>query len=220
MKIGSYFVRANRSLKPAREVWLRQTFEIRNHPIALSPCLLNRLCQVLLPQASLRENSGRSLSSRIQFGSTFRPFAKPTYFYITKLSTGCILESSNLVIFLFFQILWWGTACYIPATATVSPSPSQTLPGLPSLQAYPQTLAGFTAYCSLHRLALSAQRIWPLPYMMYLVEVSSFNPMGPLACSFWVLIPISAPNPNSKPSVNRVEALTYTAAASTSSKNR
>ena len=44
--------------------------------------------------------------------------------------------------------------------------------------------------------------------------------MGPRACSFWVLIPISAPKPNCSPSVKRVEALTTTAAASTSEVKR
>jgi len=44
-------------------------------------------------------------------------------------------------------------------------------------------------------------------------------PIGPRAWSFWVEFPISAPIPNSKPSVNRVEALTYTQAASTPSWN-
>jgi len=53
-----------------------------------------------------------------------------------------------------------------------------------------------------------------------LVEVISGSPIGPRACSFWVEMPISAPNPNSPPSVNRVEALTITAAASTSATQR
>ena len=43
---------------------------------------------------------------------------------------------------------------------------------------------------------------------MYLQEVSSASPIGPRAWSFWVEIPISAPNPNYPPSVNRVDALT------------
>ena len=47
---------------------------------------------------------------------------------------------------------------------------------------------------------------------MYFVLVSSGRPIGPRACSFWVLMPISAPNPNSAPSVKRVEALIITAA--------
>ena len=46
------------------------------------------------------------------------------------------------------------------------------------------------------------------------------GPSGPRACSFWVEMPISAPNPNSSPSTNRVDALTSTAAASTSAVNR
>ena len=44
--------------------------------------------------------------------------------------------------------------------------------------------------------------------MMNLVVVSAVSPMGPRACSFWVEMPISAPKPNSNPSVKRVEALT------------
>ena len=40
--------------------------------------------------------------------------------------------------------------------------------------------------------------------------------MGPRACSFCVEMPISAPRPKTPPSVKRVEALTYTAAESTS----
>lgn len=51
------------------------------------------------------------------------------------------------------------------------------------------------------------------------MEVSSGSPIGPRACSFWVEMPISAPKPNSPPSVNRVEALTITAAASTRATN-
>ena len=44
--------------------------------------------------------------------------------------------------------------------------------------------------------------------------------MGPRAWSFWVLMPISHPRPNSPPSVNRVEAFTYTAALSTQAVKR
>ena len=40
--------------------------------------------------------------------------------------------------------------------------------------------------------------------------------MGPRAWSFWVEMPISQPRPNCPPSVNRVEAFTYTAALSMS----
>ena len=54
----------------------------------------------------------------------------------------------------------------------------------------------------------------------YLVEVISVSPIGPRAWSFWVLMPISAPNPNSPPSVNRVDALTITAAESTAAVKR
>ena len=46
---------------------------------------------------------------------------------------------------------------------------------------------------------------------------SSRSPIGPRACSFCVELPISAPIPNSPPSVKRVDALTYTHAASTPS---
>ena len=49
----------------------------------------------------------------------------------------------------------------------------------------------------------------------YVVLVSSGSPMGPRACSFCVEMPISAPKPNSDPSVKRVLALTMTAALST-----
>ena len=55
--------------------------------------------------------------------------------------------------------------------------------------------------------------------MIYFDVVSAVRPIGPRTCSFCVLMPISAPKPNSKPSVNLVEALTYTAAASISSRN-
>ena len=58
------------------------------------------------------------------------------------------------------------------------------------------------------------------PVTTYLVEVISGRPIGPRACSFWVEIPISAPKPNSPPSVNRVEALTRTAAESTAATKR
>ena len=48
----------------------------------------------------------------------------------------------------------------------------------------------------------------------YFEEVISGSPIGPRACSFWVEMPISAPKPNSPPSVKRVLALTMTAAES------
>jgi hypothetical protein len=56
--------------------------------------------------------------------------------------------------------------------------------------------------------ATSYSLICPLPWTTYLVVVSSRSPIGPRACSFWVEFPISAPIPNSYPSVNRVDALT------------
>ena len=62
-------------------------------PSALSPLLLHRLCQVLLPQASLRENPGRSFSSRIQFGSTFRP-------KLSAISAYCVLPTLILLLLL------------------------------------------------------------------------------------------------------------------------
>ena len=65
-----------------------------------------------------------------------------------------------------------------------------------------------------------AQRTCPSPVTTYLLDVISGSPSGPRACSFWVEMPISAPNPNSPPSVKRVEALTMTAAASTSATKR
>ena len=58
------------------------------------------------------------------------------------------------------------------------------------------------------------------PVTTYFVEVISGSPIGPRACSFWVEIPISAPKPNSPPSVNRVLAFTMTAAESTAAVNR
>ena len=51
-------------------------------------------------------------------------------------------------------------------------------------------------------------RTWPSPRTTYFVVHSSRMPIGPRACSFWVELPISAPMPNSPPSVKRVEALT------------
>ena len=63
--------------------------------------------------------------------------------------------------------------------------------------------------CSPYRLTC------PLPVTMYVVVVISARAIGPRACSFCVEMPISAPNPNSPPSVNRVDALIITAAEST-----
>ena len=56
--------------------------------------------------------------------------------------------------------------------------------------------------------SVSYGRICPSPKITYFVVVSASNPIGPLACNFCVLIPISAPNPNSNPSVNLVDAFT------------
>ena len=49
-------------------------------------------------------------------------------------------------------------------------------------------------------------RICPDPTIWYFTEVSSDKAKGPRQWSFWVLMPISAPKPNSPPSVKRVEA--------------
>jgi hypothetical protein len=54
---------------------------------------------------------------------------------------------------------------------------------------------------------------------MNLVVVNSSSPMGPKAWSLVVLIPISEPNPNSNPSLNRVEAFTRTQEELTSLRN-
>ena len=61
--------------------------------------------------------------------------------------------------------------------------------------------------------------MWPSPQTIHLVDVSSGSPIGPRACSFCVEIPISAPKPNSPPSVKRVEALIMTTAESTCAAN-
>src|ERR1022692_651729 len=53
-------------------------------------------------------------------------------------------------------------------------------------------------------------RTCPVPTISYFEEVSSANANGPQQCSFWVLMPISAPMPNSPPSVKRVEAFQWT----------
>ena len=50
-------------------------------------------------------------------------------------------------------------------------------------------------------------RMWPSPWTTYLNVHSSRSAIGPRAWSFWVELPISAPIPNSPPSVKRVEAL-------------
>src|SRR5699024_8268369 len=55
----------------------------------------------------------------------------------------------------------------------------------------------------------------PPPVTTYCAAMSLSRHIGPRACSFWLEIPISAPKPNSPPSVKRVEAFTITAAAST-----
>lgn len=50
-------------------------------------------------------------------------------------------------------------------------------------------------------------RVWPSPSIRYLYVVSSRRAIGPRACNFCVLIPISAPKPNWAPSVKAVETL-------------
>ena len=51
-------------------------------------------------------------------------------------------------------------------------------------------------------------RTCPLPRTIYFVVVKAVSPIGPRTCSFCVDMPISAPKPNSSPSVKRVDALT------------
>ena len=51
-------------------------------------------------------------------------------------------------------------------------------------------------------------RTCPFPRTIYFVVVKATSPIGPRTCSFCVDMPISAPKPNSSPSVNRVDALT------------
>src|SRR5690606_23978105 len=63
-------------------------------------------------------------------------------------------------------------------------------------------------------------RMCPSPRTMYFSLVSPSSPTGPRACSLSVEIPISAPSPYSKPSANRVEALTITELESTSARKR
>src|SRR5438270_3833634 len=55
-------------------------------------------------------------------------------------------------------------------------------------------------------LEMDQERIWPVPTISYFEDVSSASAKGPRQWSFWVLMPISAPKPNSAPSVKRVEA--------------
>ena len=60
----------------------------------------------------------------------------------------------------------------------------------------------------IHIYSPAQERIWPSPVPISLIEVRSESPIGPLAWSFCVEMPISAPRPNSPPSVKRVDALT------------
>src|SRR3569832_1837218 len=59
-------------------------------------------------------------------------------------------------------------------------------------------------------------RTSPWPNTTYFSEVKPSSPTGPRACSLSFEMPISAPNPYSKPSAKRVEALIITEAESTS----
>ncbi len=70
---------------------------------------------------------------------------------------------------------------------------------------------GVVEFGSEPTLALGGEKVWPL-----------YGFDGPIANPprVGVEIPISAPRPNSPPSVNLVEALAYTAAESTSRKKR
>src|SRR5690606_40774981 len=62
-------------------------------------------------------------------------------------------------------------------------------------------------------------RTCPVPKPKYLLVTNCFKPSGPRWCSLSVLIASSTPTPICPPSVNRVEALWYTAALSTCSIN-
>ena len=83
------------------------------------------------------------------------------------------------------------------------------------LALFGERAASATAASDMPLTLPGAHRTWPSPTTTYFVDVISGSPIGPRACSFWVLMPISAPKPNSPPSVNRVDALTSTAAEST-----
>src|SRR5215470_335863 len=61
--------------------------------------------------------------------------------------------------------------------------------------------------------------VWPEPRTRYLKVVSCSTPTGPRAWKRPVAMPISAPNPNSPPSANWVEALCSTIAESMPSRN-
>ena len=63
-------------------------------------------------------------------------------------------------------------------------------------------------------------RTSPSPSTTYFSDVSPSMPTGPRAWNLSVLMPISAPRPNSKPSAKRVLVLTMTLAESTSRKKR
>lgn len=88
------------------------------------------------------------------------------------------------------------------STFAANPSHVKVLQPINFLLIRSKKLAKFIVF------AVSYGRICPSPKITYFVVVSASNPIGPLACNFWVLIPISAPNPNSNPSVNLVDALT------------
>eukprot|EP00042_Codosiga_hollandica_P008048 m.947752 g.947752 ORF g.947752 m.947752 type:complete len:89 (-) comp302262_c0_seq1:322-588(-) len=60
----------------------------------------------------------------------------------------------------------------------------------------------------------------PCPNTTHFIDVSPSRPTGPRAWNLSVEMPISAPRPYSKPSANRVLALTMTLAESTSRRKR
>lgn len=92
--------------------------------------------------------------------------------------------------------------CVFFQTGEKQPAPSLT-----------EVQAAFTFSGALRHIAFSIRfirysRICPLPETKYFVLVNASKPMGPRACIFCVEMPISAPNPNTKPSVKRVDAFT------------
>ena len=105
-----------------------------------------------------------------------------------------------------------------PRSTTAIPTPSATSTTCPRARARSSwstrsrtrwASAATTAASSCAATAADAQaRIWPAPRTTYFVVVMSARPTGPRACRRAVELPISAPKPNSPPSVKRVDALT------------
>ncbi len=129
--------------------------------------------QIILPMAKLAYTTTWPLSKivhRTIFSRSVLPSGPNSLKFIV-LSFWFSVRSIYSI-YLLFSYYLLHTAYYIPATATVSPSPSQTLPGLPSLLACPQTLAGLfpaeynsalhfallTTYCLLPHFTVSGSR--------------------------------------------------------------